>query len=87
MVAFHIDALMVYGSQVSPATPAGSKVKDTPGEGAVYSLLSDKPPVVREGMVLAPCPAPWTELSWHLQPNKVGSPRRMRDARLTPTAS
>lgn len=63
MVAFYINALMVYGCQVSPATPGGSRVREaqlreTPPPA--FPLLP--PAVLGEGVSIPkPCPVGQTK--------------------------
>lgn len=43
VVAFHVDALMVYGCQVGPATPGGTEERRV-GEGGPCQLAPLSPP-------------------------------------------
>ena len=68
-MAFHIDALIIDGCQVGPATPGGSRGREVKSRGTPTSFLPLRPAAAT--LVYPPNPDPWARQSRHLRMNKV----------------
>lgn len=71
MVALHIDALMVYGHKVSPATPAGNRVREAWLKEVTDVLVLCHPSALCEGTGIPQNPVLWIRQGPYLKMNQL----------------